>query len=77
METKQSGFFNVAAVVLAAAFTLFVYIPKWNALRSNNKFKNYWILRVAMQIAKYLTNFQPSTWVNKNMNKISFSALSI
>ena len=32
-------FFNIAAVVLAAAFTLFVYISKWNALRSNNKFK--------------------------------------
>ena len=38
-ETKQSGFFNIAAVVLAAAFTLFVYISKWNDLRLNKKFK--------------------------------------
>ena len=64
METKQSGFFNIAAVRPAAAFTLFVYISKWNALSSNNKFKNYWILGVAMQIAKYLTHFQPSPCVN-------------
>ena len=39
IDTKQSGFSNIATVVLAAAFTLFVYISKWNDLRSNNKFK--------------------------------------
>ena len=54
---------------------LFVYISKWNALCSNKKFKNYWVLDVAMQIAKNLTHFEPSTCVNKNMNKI-FSALN-
>ena len=74
MKTKQPGFFNIAALVLTAAFTLFAYISKWNALRSNNKFKNYWNLEVAIQIAKYLTRFQPSTCMKKNVNKIFFSA---
>ena len=66
-------FFNIAAVVLAAAITLFAYISKWNALCSN-KFKNYWISGVAIQIAKYLTHFQPSTCVNKNVNNNFFNA---
>ena len=39
MEIKQSCFFNIAAVVFAAEFTLFVFILKWTSLRSNNKFK--------------------------------------
>ena len=59
--------------MLAAAFTLFVYISKWNALGSKNKFKNYWVLGVAMQIVKNLTHLQPSTCVNKNVNT-TFSA---
>ena len=67
-------FFNIAAVVLAAAFSLFTYISKWNALCSNNEFKNYWILGVAIQIAKYLSHFQPSTCANKNVNNTFFSA---
>ena len=45
---------------------IFVYISKWNVLRSTNKFKNYWVLGVAMQIAKYSTHIQPFTCVNKN-----------
>ena len=49
METKQLGLFNIAAIVLAAAITLFVYISKWSALRSNIKLKNYWILGAAKQ----------------------------
>ena len=65
METKQSGCFHIAAVRLAAAFTLFVYISKWNALCSNNKFENYWILGIVMQLVKYLTHFQPSPCMNK------------
>ena len=48
---------NYVKSMFAAAFTLFVYISKWNALRSNNKFKKYWVLVVARQIAKYLTHF--------------------
>ena len=71
METKQSGFFNIAGVVLAAVFTLFVYISKWNALHSNNIFKNYCILGVAMQSANYLTHFQPSACTNKNIRFFS------
>ena len=59
--------------MLAAVFTLFLYISKWNALRPNNKFKNYWVLGVAMQIVKNLIHFQPSTCVNKSVNT-TFSA---
>ena len=60
--------------MLPAAFTLSVYISKWNDLCSNNKIKNYFeVFGVAMQIVKYLTHFKPSTCMNKNMNKI-FSA---
>ena len=58
----------------ASCCIYFVYISKWNDLRSNNKFKNYFeVFGVAMQIVKYLTHFKPSTCMNKKMNKI-FSA---
>ena len=54
---EGGGGSNYVKSMFAAAFTWFVYISKWTALRSNNKFKKYLVLVVARQIAKYLTHF--------------------
>ena len=60
---KRTKFLRLAALRLrknqqklikpmfAATFALFLYISRSNALRSNNKFKNYWVLGVAILIA--------------------------
>ena len=57
-------FFNIAAVVLAAVFTLFVYISKWNALYSNNKFKTTESLRLLCRLlnTQLIFSHQPA-WI--------------